>query len=63
MIGPRARKYEEGTSFWFDHFRFLEILFRYLLSLHILLLDFELLEVLGDHVAMRIPKPWLQMFF
>ena len=60
LIGPRARKYEEsvqhlGGLIILDALELLHPIPK--IITHIACTDFELLEVLGEHVSLRLPKP------
>ena len=60
LIGPRARKYEEtlqhlGGLIILDALELLHPIPK--IITHTACTDFELLEVLGEHVSLRLPKP------
>jgi CheY-like chemotaxis protein len=60
IIGPRARKYEEnlrhlGGLIILDALELLNPI--PVIITHTACTDFELLEVLGQHVTLRLPKP------
>ena len=60
MIGPRARKYEEnlrhlGGLIILDALEILTPIPK--IITYTACTDFELLEVLGEHVSLRLPKP------